>query len=148
VDGELQDLEAKKTTVEALSRQRSLAEQSFLSATKVFEERKNAESIERRRSANVRVVETAVPAQKPLPIFGIIVAGGIAMSMLVGILAAVVGDHFRRTFISSERLEREIGVPVLAAVRLTDDLGALARVAGPTGFHDRGVPSVTEPIQP
>jgi len=116
LQSQIRALQAKRTTVESLARQKSVAEQTFLAGNKALQERRITEDILSKKAANVRVIEPARPPARPAATRPAILAAGVLLSLLTGLMVAVLSDRFRKTFLSPERVERELGVPVLAAV--------------------------------
>jgi capsular polysaccharide biosynthesis protein len=51
-----------------------------------------------------------------------VLAAGVILSVLMGILVALLSHVFRRGYISPETLERRLGVPVLASIPDLSDL--------------------------
>jgi polysaccharide biosynthesis protein PslE len=131
VQSQVNTLQATRADLEALARQKGLSEQTYMAATKVLQERLVIEGMGSKKAANVRVIEPAEPPLKPERTRLIILVGGVMLSLLCGLLAAVLGDRFRRTFIAPERLEAELGLPVLASISpKSQPLGFSRRTSG------------------
>jgi polysaccharide biosynthesis protein PslE len=131
VQRQVNTLQARRADLEALGRQKGLSEQTYMAATKVLQERLVIEGMGSKKAANVRVIEPAESPLKPDRTRLVILAGGVMLSLLCGLLAAVLGERFRRTFIAPERLEAELGLPVLACVSpKAQPLGLSRRMPG------------------
>jgi capsular polysaccharide biosynthesis protein len=74
------------------------------------------ELVSAKKAANVRVIQ---PAEIPVNADNlrmVVLAAGMMLCLFVGLAAAMLSEVFRRGYISSEKLERELGMPVLANV--------------------------------
>lgn len=81
-----------------------------------------------RWAASVRLIDSATPPVEAGNLRLVIFAAGILLAPFAGVLAAVLADVLRHGFISAEKLERALGLPVLAVVP------ALERVPDATGL--------------
>jgi uncharacterized protein involved in exopolysaccharide biosynthesis len=133
VKSTIEELYRKKAALEDLTRQKSLAEQSYTTAMKTLSERRMVEDIGSKRAANVRVVEPAEPPLKPAPIRLVIIVGGVILSLLVAFVTSFLSGFLRRSFISAERLEKTLGVPVLASVSTLESARPILALTGPGG---------------
>ncbi len=127
VQAQVGNLQLKHAAFESLLRQKSLTEQAYLSSTKSLQERASIEEIESKRVANVRVLTPPEPAREPTRSRLAIAAGGVLLGLLSAVVAAVLGHRFRRSFIDPERLETDLGLPVLACIDERRPAGASGR---------------------
>ena len=122
VEKSIANLYEKKSGLEERQRQKALLEQNYATAMKTLDDRRMQENVEAKKATNVRVIQPAGPPLQSNSIRVVILAGGIIMSLIVALLTAFLSDIFRRGFISPERLERSLGVRVLASVSATPAL--------------------------
>jgi len=123
-------LREKRTALDDLIRQKAVAEQSYLAGTRALQERRVTEDIDAKKAANVRVIEPAEPPLQASHSRAVILAGGAASSVLAGLAIAVCSDRFRRSYISPDRIESELGIPVLATVSHDPMLRPLSALDG------------------
>ena len=116
VQAALAKLEASKLEFDRLERARSLAAQDFQAVSKALADRRLVETVENGQDSNVRVIQPAVAPDKPTNLRLVVLAAGVLLSVVAGVMTAVLGNMFRRGYISPETLERRLGVPVLASV--------------------------------
>ncbi len=123
VEASIGALEAREPELRRLQRQRDLAAASYQSIVRTLDDRRITESAGLMRSANVRVIQSAeVPIELP-KLRTLILAAGLMLSLFAAVAAAILSEVFRRGYICAERLERDLGIPVLTSVR---DLTTLA----------------------
>ena len=113
-DGELE--------LQSLELQRSVSEEAYRSTVKLLADRRIMEDIAARKIANVRVIEAAQPPIRPKSLALLIVVAGVMMSCLVAAAVAALSEHSRRGYLSPEKLERSLGIPVLVSVPEADGL--------------------------
>lgn len=118
----IENLYEKKAGLEERQRQKALLEQNYANVIKTLDERKMQESVEAKKTANVRIVQAAEVPTKPAPIRLVILVGGLIISLLIALVTAFLSDIFRRGFISAERIERSLGIRVLASVSPSDSV--------------------------
>ncbi|HVJ42140.1 MAG TPA: Wzz/FepE/Etk N-terminal domain-containing protein [Dongiaceae bacterium] len=133
VSASVGQLYGKKARLDDLTRQKTLAEQAYSTAMKTLSERQMVEDVGAKRATNVRVIEAAEPPLKPAPIRLVILAGGLILSLIVGFLTAFLSDFLRRSYISSERLEKSLGIPVLVTVSASRSARPILALAAPDG---------------
>lgn len=119
LDQKIQRLSDDEQELDRLTRQRGLIETNYASISKVLGDRRVTEDIDARKAANVRVIQPAEVPLSPRSATRLILLSGILVSLLVGLLVALFADFLRRGFISPEKLERTLGVPVLATLSET-----------------------------
>jgi uncharacterized protein involved in exopolysaccharide biosynthesis len=113
---QVQRLNENETQLEALQRQRAVAEETYRSLTKTYEDRKLIEAVNARQVTTVRAVQKA---QVPLQSTGLrklLLLAGLVASLMVGMIAAAFLEYGRPVFLSPEAVERSLGVPVLATI--------------------------------
>ena len=110
-------LQAQQPEFLQLRRERDLAVASYQSIVRTLDERRITESAGLSRSANVRVVQTAEVPMVTSKLRLLILAAGVMLSVFAGLAVAVLCEVFRRGYISPEKLEHSLGIPVLTIVR-------------------------------
>jgi capsular polysaccharide biosynthesis protein len=100
---------------------------------KTLHERQMVEDVGAKRATNVRVIETASAPLKPAPIRLVIVAAGLMLAVIVALLTAFLSEFLRRGYISAERLERDLGIPVLVSVSASPSARPILALAAAEG---------------
>lgn len=129
LDARIAELQERRTRLEALARDKALAEQAYLDAAKTRNERRTAEDIEARRAANVRVVQAAEVPLQSRPTRIAVLLGGAVLAVLAGVATAALSSLMRRSFISPEGVEASLRIPVLAVVPHGDAARAVLEIA-------------------
>jgi uncharacterized protein involved in exopolysaccharide biosynthesis len=112
----LQALDAKTAEMTRLTRERDLADESYrLLATK-YEETRVLDGVAARDDANVRVAQPALAEAEPKDLRPLVLGLGAVAAFVASLLVALLSDLLRRGFLTPEDLERETGLPVLAAL--------------------------------
>jgi uncharacterized protein involved in exopolysaccharide biosynthesis len=106
-------LTREETALAELTRRRSVAADSFASASRVQDERSMTEAEDALRLATVRVIQTARVPQRPapLPFLTVITGGFLGCVSAAGWLVARFS--LRPVFLTPEGLEQACGLPVL-----------------------------------
>lgn len=115
-DAALRHLTETEATLEALSRQRAIAEEEYRAAARVLDERRVMEEVDASRAASVRVIQPARPPLKPRPLALLLAAAGALLGALGAVTAAVLSDLLRRGYLAPGQIERSLGLPVLAVI--------------------------------
>jgi uncharacterized protein involved in exopolysaccharide biosynthesis len=130
IDRDLARLDAAEDQLDALNRERQLAETSYLTYSKRREEARIREALDDRRVANIvlmsppsRPVEPAAP--KKLLIMGI----ALALGLILGAGLALLLEYFRETVDTPRDLAGVDGMPLLGT--FDTDVEAAVRPAGP-----------------
>jgi uncharacterized protein involved in exopolysaccharide biosynthesis len=117
VDERLLALTRQEKELNALQRQLEAHEQHYRIAVTKLEEARLAEETNRRKSANISVIEPAVP---PIQTVGAgraaMIAGGLLLGMGVGLGMAFCAERMSQRLSSPADVERRLGLPVLTAV--------------------------------
>ena len=137
VTGNIQQLYSKKAQLDDLTRQETLADQAYATAMKTLHERQMVEDVGAKRATNVRVIETASAPLKPAPIRLVIAAVGLMLAVIVALLTAFLSEFLRRGYISAERLERDLGIPVLVSVSASSSARPILALAAAKGGDSR-----------
>jgi uncharacterized protein involved in exopolysaccharide biosynthesis len=124
VQASLAQLETNEVELSRLTRARDLVAQNDQAVEKALGERRLVETVQANRDSNVRVIQAALPPDRPTNLRLVVLAAGVLLSLFAGVATALLGHMFRRGYISPETLERRLGVPVLASI---PDLSKLDR---------------------
>jgi uncharacterized protein involved in exopolysaccharide biosynthesis len=133
IDETVSDLYGKKAGLEDRQRQKELLEQNYAAATKTLDERRLQENVEAKKATNVRVIQQAGAPLKSDGIRFVILAGGLIISVLLGLMTAFLSDVFRRGFTSPERLERALGLRVLSSISVSHRFQEICTLADDRG---------------
>ncbi|MBV9783368.1 MAG: hypothetical protein JO264_06070 [Acidisphaera sp.] len=126
VDAGLHRLDENEPALQRLTRQLEVAEDNYRTTARLLQDRVVIEDVAARRAANVRVVQPARVPVRPGSLAGLILLAGVLLSAMAGAATAMLADFARSGFISAERLERTLRIPVLASVPESSALAAPA----------------------
>ncbi|MFN9449715.1 MAG: GumC family protein [Rubrivivax sp.] len=99
-----------------LERERRIAEQSYEAAARRLRNETAMEELDRKRRSNVSIVQPPVAPLQGSSIAPVILAIGTVLSLCLASLVAFLSALWRDSFLSPEQVERELGIPVLAAI--------------------------------
>lgn len=109
-------LESSEVQLEQLDLQRQLLDQSYSGAMAELQKRLLQENVKAQEVASVRVIQPAEVPLQQTTLRLLILAGGLVVTVMIGVTVAVLSSLFRRGFISAEALERSLGLPVLISI--------------------------------
>ena len=113
---QLRTLDESEHQLDQLERQRTVAEDAYREGAKVLEERRITDEIEARKQASVRVLQPATVPIKPRPTRKLVVLGGAVFALLSGAGMVLLSNLARRSYLTPDELERDLGIAVLACV--------------------------------
>ncbi|MDH3604557.1 MAG: hypothetical protein OEU26_33535 [Candidatus Tectomicrobia bacterium] len=117
LDEQLLALTRQEKGLHTLQRQLATHEQNYRTAVAKLEEARLAEEMNRRKSANISVIE---PAVAPIQTVGagkeITLAAGLLLGMVVGLGVAFCAERMSQRLSTPADVERRLGLPVLTAV--------------------------------
>jgi uncharacterized protein involved in exopolysaccharide biosynthesis len=117
VEEKLLALTRQEKALHTLQRQLETHEQNYRTAAAKLEEVRLAEEMDRRKSANISVIEPAVP---PIQTVGadreMTIVAGLLFGMLVGLGMAFCAERMNQKLSTPADVERRLGLPVLTAV--------------------------------
>ncbi len=116
LDEAVHTLTADDITLEQLDRTRSVAEDNYRATVKLLDDRRVTEAVDEHRAANVRLISEARPPIRPNSLLLPLTAAGVLLAAIAGAVTALLSDALRRRFITAERLQRTLGLPVLVSV--------------------------------
>jgi uncharacterized protein involved in exopolysaccharide biosynthesis len=117
IDEKLLVLTRHEKEFNALQRQLETHEQNYRTAVTKLEEARLAEEMNRRKSANISVIEPAVPPIQTLAAGKeMTIAGGLFLGMVVGLGMAFGAERMSQRLSTPSDVERRLGLPVLTAV--------------------------------
>ncbi len=123
----IERLEAKGFELERLERQRNLIEQNYSGITKVLDARRFQEEVNAQKTASVRIIQ---PAESPVDagnLRAVILVGGALLALFAGVVTAALSGALRIGYLSPEKIERSLNVPVLASIPLLARAGSHRR---------------------
>jgi uncharacterized protein involved in exopolysaccharide biosynthesis len=112
---ELTLLDTKDVVVSRLTREHELAEANYRLVAQKLDEAKMLDETAMRDAANVRVLQSALLLDQPHDLRPLVLGLGFIAACVATLLAAFLSDLLRAGFLTPEQLERETGLPVLAA---------------------------------
>jgi len=105
-----------------MERQRSVAEQNYLSYRKKAEELRISDQMNERRISGVRIVsEAREPAEPSSPRRGLVLGLATLLGLFLGVGYSAVAEYFNHTFRDGEDVERILGAPLLMTVPIVGD---------------------------
>jgi uncharacterized protein involved in exopolysaccharide biosynthesis len=116
IDQRLKVLAESERELQALDRERRLAEQNYEAASKRLRDESAVMELDRKRRSNVSIVQPPQVPVKGSSLAPVILGVGTVLSICAALLVAFFSALWRDTFLSPEQVERELGIPVLAAV--------------------------------
>jgi uncharacterized protein involved in exopolysaccharide biosynthesis len=116
IDQRLATLADSERELMGLERERRLAEQNYEAAAKRLRDETALEDLDRKRRSNVSIVQPPMPPLQGSSIAPLIIVVGTVLSLLVATLTAFLSALWRDSFLTPEQVERELGMPVLAAI--------------------------------
>jgi len=116
VDRRLLALADSERELVALERERKLAEQNYEAAAKRLRDENALEELDRKRRSNVSIVQPPMVPLQGSSIAPLVVGIGTVLSLVAAALVAFLSALWRDSFLSPEQVERELGIPVLAAI--------------------------------
>lgn len=99
-----------------LEQQRQVATDAYSAGMKEFEARKLIDLVDAQKQTSVRILE---PAAVPIRASGmrrLVVLAGVVLALVVGGLVGLLSNYFRPYYLTSDEIERELGLPVLASI--------------------------------
>lgn len=110
----LASLDRQTTELAELERQRSVAEQNYLSYRKKAEELHISDQLNELRISGVRIISQArVPAEPSSPRRSLILGLAVLIGLFFGVGYSAVAEYFNHTFRSGEDVERILGTRLL-----------------------------------
>lgn len=114
VGGAIADLTAEEAKLDALSRERDVADDNYRAMVRVLDNRRMIEEVDARRVPTVRMIEAARVPLRPRSLTLLIFAAGLLFSGIGAVVTVLLADLFRLRVIAPATLERRLGIPVLA----------------------------------
>jgi uncharacterized protein involved in exopolysaccharide biosynthesis/Mrp family chromosome partitioning ATPase len=127
-DARIKDITVAGRQYRDLQRNRDLLDESYRVFVRNNEEAQIADTAERNRAANIRVIQ---PPERPAvghSLRGILIAGGGLVGLIAGIAALATCNALKQTFVSTRDTGVGLELPVLAAVMIRRQYTAAAGV--------------------
>jgi uncharacterized protein involved in exopolysaccharide biosynthesis len=116
LDARLAEFDRLERTYNSLTLNRALVEQNLKTYSQRLEEAQILENMERSKSANVRVIETAEPPSVGSGTRRLVVAMGLAIGLIAAIAMIFLLDATREMLITPEAVSRQLRLPVLISI--------------------------------
>jgi uncharacterized protein involved in exopolysaccharide biosynthesis len=114
------ELSRQQIELGALSREQKLLEDSYANYGRKLEAARINEARDQKQRTSVSVLQAASWPLKPKSVRLAIIGIGFFFSLGVALIVAFLCEALRSSFLSPEKLERSLGVPVLATMPLVD----------------------------
>ena len=115
VTGAIASLEAQEPAFIRLRRQRDLAAASYQAGAQALDQSRLAGNTGP-GAATVRVLQAAAVPRQSQQLRLLILAAGVATSLLAGLVTAILCATLRRGYTGPGRIERDLGLPVLTSI--------------------------------
>jgi uncharacterized protein involved in exopolysaccharide biosynthesis len=116
LNAQLDDLDAQERQYNVLQQDVQMANDEYTLYTHKLDEAQAYDTLERDRAGSVRVVQEPSAAPEPKRLQGLILLAGFVLSLIFTVLVAALTEFSRSGFLTPERLERSVGLPILAAL--------------------------------
>jgi uncharacterized protein involved in exopolysaccharide biosynthesis len=116
INGQLSALSRQQPKLDELMRERQIADNTYQGYVKKLEESKILAELARNANTNVSIVQKALPPVEKKNLQILILAIGFVLSACIALLVAFLSELLRGTYISPEKLQRSLGLPVLASI--------------------------------
>lgn len=110
------ELERLGQEYRSLTLQQQILQQQYQSYADKAEEARILDDLDRRQSANIRIIERATPPTEGRNLQPLIILGGIFFGVLAALFVGLVREFSRATMVTPESVERALGLPVLVSV--------------------------------
>ena len=118
VTAQLDELDAQERQYDALVHDQQMTNDEYTLYAHKLDEAQSYDSMERSRASSVRVVQEPSAPPEPKRLQSLIILAGFMVSLIFTVLVAAITEFSRSGFLTPERLERNLGVPILAALPL------------------------------
>lgn len=115
IEGKIAALEERRGGLDDLERETALAAETYAIHARKLEEARMAEGLDGGQFSNVRVIQPATPPVRPTGLRKIILAVGLAVSVISVLAVAFLSEWLRASFLFPAQIERRLGLPVLAS---------------------------------
>ena len=116
IDARLDAFAASERELMALERERRLAEANYEAAAKRLRDELSMVELDRKRRSNVSIVQPPLVPLRGSSVAPLILVVGTVLSLVGAALVAFLSALWRDTFLTPEQVERELGIPLLAAI--------------------------------
>jgi uncharacterized protein involved in exopolysaccharide biosynthesis len=118
ITGELDALDALERQYNSLQHDVQVTNDEYTLYIHKLDEAQAYDNLERARAGSVRIIQPPAAPPEPKRLQGIILLAGFMVSLIVTTLVAAITEFSRSGFLTPERLERNLGLPILGAVPL------------------------------
>ena len=116
IDKRLAELAASESQLRTLERDRRLAEVNYEAAAKRLRDESMLQDLDRKRRSSVSIVQAPRVPLEAKSVRPVILVVGVFLSLCAALLVAFLSALWRDTFLLPEQLQRDIDVPMLAAI--------------------------------
>lgn len=118
ITAQLDALDALERQSNALDHDLQVASDEYTIYAHKLDEAQSFDTIAHARAGSVRIIQEPSASPHPKKLQGLIVAIGFILSMIIAFIVAAVTEYTRSGFLTPERLERNLGLPILAVLPL------------------------------
>jgi uncharacterized protein involved in exopolysaccharide biosynthesis len=129
IDKRLAAFAEAEADLPSLERERRFAEVNYDAAAKRLRDELAQQDLDRKRRSNVSVVQAPVQPLEGKSLRGIILLVGAFLSVCAALLTAFLSAWLRDTFLTPAQVERQLGLPLLATIPVSDDGAATKRIS-------------------
>lgn len=122
VDAEIQSLELSENKLDNLRREKDINEKNYQTYSELAEKARITDEMNRLKLTNVSVIQSATAPIEPLRSKKRLnILQGLLIGVVAGIGMAFLAEYFRQDFTTPEKVERLLGIPVLASLPIKED---------------------------
>jgi len=118
ITGQLDALDAQEREYNTLQHDLQTANDEETLYIHKLDEAQTYDNLERARAGSVRIIQPPAAPPEPKRLQGLILLVGFVLSLVFTLLVAAITEFSRSGFLTPERLERSLGLPVLGVLTL------------------------------
>ena len=116
LDARIRELQKSAGEYRDLKRARDVLDDSYRTFVKTNEAAQIADSAERSRAANIRVIQAPEALPSSLSMKKALIGGGVAVGLMAAVAAMALGNALRHVFVTARDASLAMDLPVLATV--------------------------------
>jgi uncharacterized protein involved in exopolysaccharide biosynthesis len=115
---QLDALDALERQYDALQHDVQVTNDEYTLYIHKLDEAQAYDNLERARAGSVRIIQPPAASPEPKRLQGMIILIGFVLSLIATVLVAAITEFSRSGFLTPERIERNLGLPILGAIPL------------------------------
>ncbi len=124
LEGEIRRLDLREKELQDLKRQQSINDKNYRTYFDKFEEARILDDMNRKKLANISVIQKALPPAKPIrPRKALNLGLSVTLGLALGLIAALVSEYLSQGMSTPESAEKRLQLSVLASIPYYDRPG-------------------------